>query len=303
MLVSHAKSSRAWRPCEPTSNWPPPRAQANVQCSQKHGVRLDAPFIDERAKLAQSIWHHAGRNPPTRRILKRRIRCLRNLHHVRTVQDAAACASNPCADAAPGNPQHRASKNCRCPHCSAHRQLGCNDPNACQNTARTLVNSLNEKWTPGWNLPDLSLEISQDQHAMNLFAEQYSNPVTFDPSFPRPGHPLEYARVFTDELKVKPNAPPPEHAVAGFHDELPPPNPEEIAACCGAVRNARQSNALAALAVSFPADNLRFTRQVDPNAPQTKDRAAALAIIEALKRTLPNTPLLIMSTPSEQSRG
>ncbi|KAH7099071.1 hypothetical protein BKA62DRAFT_600338, partial [Auriculariales sp. MPI-PUGE-AT-0066] len=185
--------------------------------AKKHSVRLDAPFVDEQAKLTRSLWFHSDRDAPTRRILKRHTRCLRENHKVRTVADAVRCASNPYTDAT----------------VDGHRESNCRNPNACQRTARGLVSSLNEKWTPDWNLPDLSLELSGDERAMNLLAEEYSNPVIFDPSFPRPEKPLAYARVFTNALKVRPSAPPPDRVVAGFHDELPLPNPEETVACCG----------------------------------------------------------------------
>jgi len=263
-----------------------------VKVAKQYGATADAPMIDEQAKLDRSIWMHLERRPGRHpRLDRERLRCLRDRHLMRTVADATKAGCRPIE----GERPHANRRNCACNCCQTLRQThGCRNPNGCQTTARKMLSELGDKWKPG-GLPDLSLKLGDNARRANERNLELDNQVIFDPSFPRTHHANEYVRIFTNSLAVTALADAPAaHNPTGFHTAVADGRNARQIICLGAVANPRRENASAAFAWQVGNQIDRTIRKVEESAPQTLERATALAIIDAIRNADRDTPLHIM---------
>ena len=117
-----------------------------LKIARKHKVRLETlhPSPETRAKLPaiRSIQTKPNEKPDT--LCDKYGKCLRNKHHIRSLDDITSIASN-----VPRN--HKRNKKCKCPRCTKMRTDtagSCKHPNKCIERAATLLKSINDKWDP-----------------------------------------------------------------------------------------------------------------------------------------------------------
>lgn len=116
--------------------------------------------------------------------------------------------------------------------------------------------------------------------------------MTFDPAVPASDRPEHYARAFVKELRVMPEAPTPEQGHApGIHEDTSPSGPEIIIACVGLVMAPKRSHAKATYGIWCPETDEGIAHRCRSQDPQSKERAATLAILEAARRYPKDRPL------------
>lgn len=264
------------------------------KAAKAHNVSIETTFASEAARRNAPAWYSAEHDSRFREHHSGEVvNCLRKKHKVVSIQDAIDCYEYD-YELDDDEPDHSGDADCECALCAHQRDLGCEHPHRCQDLAYDLVTSQREKWKPGTDDINKTTHLNNAEKEANLVAERFQLPVAFDASVPEYDRPEDYARVFTKELSVLPDAPPPDNGQPqGTHAHPPPESPEITVVCCGAVRAARSARAKAAYAVRCTELDLHETRQLGTSDPQTRERAATQAILHAVRIAPRNRPLLI----------
>lgn len=205
------------------------------------------------------------------------VSCLRQIHGVFTVADAVSCGHNEFTGAAVG--RHRPRINCGCHRCRSDRALGCPHPNKCQEHVSKLVAAIGAKWSPSLAPPDTSGNLTEEELAENEHALAIHEPVVFDPTTSSPDETQDAFRAFTNTLCVEPNG---EAALEpGAHESFIKDGPELVLTACGAAVHANTARAKSGYAMEWQSTGQRKIGTND--GPQTKVRAATIAILEAAR--------------------
>lgn len=114
-----------------------------IKVGQKYNVRLESLLLTPAILREKPIWYHTfckSKHPQT--LYNRgHSACIQNNHRVMTVGDTEILARKLEAN------RHQKRAACRCNECQKTRQeTHCNNPNACYQKAKDLLNALPHKW-------------------------------------------------------------------------------------------------------------------------------------------------------------
>jgi exonuclease III len=119
-----------------------------LQTSKKFGVRPEGLLFSREILKLMPIWLHREADKRLRRVnCQDASKCLRTKHMVETVGDAEDVAGSL------DNPDHVGDVNCLCESCIvAGDEKGCENPHACFERAKRLLDAIPPKWNPktGW---------------------------------------------------------------------------------------------------------------------------------------------------------
>ncbi|KZW00482.1 hypothetical protein EXIGLDRAFT_795979 [Exidia glandulosa HHB12029] len=271
----------------PTVNDLPLELKLMVKATVDYGVKLDGAYIDEDVRNALPIWYHLDRiTGPKENHKSRVISCLRCKHEVFTVGEAVVCGFNQFE-----GDRHNRRSNCACPRCRADRALGCTHPYLCQEYAQDLTVSIGAKWSPMANDRDTTGDLDEEAKAENERALTTWEPVTFDATIEAPKTVHETFRVFTNSLAIAPDND--ELSQPGTHDNFITEGRELTFAACGNAIHANTARARSGYAIVCR--EMGIVTSGTHNGPQTKVRAATVAILEAARAAPKDVPLLIMT--------
>lgn len=129
----------------------PPDIARTLNIARKHNVRIEAEALTLTQRRELPIWMHVGKPPKRRDNNMPKMRCLREIHEVKTTGDMQLqeiLYEKEAHDA--GNAQ------CECDSCTYYRDLGCRNPDGCYQAAERSIAEINEKFNP-WE-PDFPTE-------------------------------------------------------------------------------------------------------------------------------------------------
>ncbi|KAL1741665.1 hypothetical protein HDZ31DRAFT_44943 [Schizophyllum fasciatum] len=143
---------------------------------KKHNARFDPVNPSKEIKEPMPIWHHIF-IPLTKKPMynTERCICLRENHSVKTVRDAIKATEDILE-----SPRHVTRPRCGCEGCAAARSRGCDNPNGCAHTAKTLLGKLPQKWDPRVDFRAYH-KLSDTEKQRNATAREEGKSMIFDP--------------------------------------------------------------------------------------------------------------------------
>lgn len=176
-----------------------------IKTARKHVFEFTGLAIEEKTKLEMPIWNHIGvKDIEYKSACARRTAwCLRERHEIQTVAQALQMANRKTTD--PFHPHTMntsgiSRQNCGCEKCKYDRNiLGCINPGECIKTSQMLILSLNEKWSPLEDIPDLlgQIQLTDEERAQNLLPISVDSIKTFNPDY-RVKTQSEGCRIFAE---------------------------------------------------------------------------------------------------------
>ncbi|KAJ7233673.1 hypothetical protein C8J57DRAFT_981353, partial [Mycena rebaudengoi] len=140
-------------------------------------------------KLQMPIWKHPAVHKPQYENACRRqaATCLRLNHNIKLVRDLQIIATRrTTVQQKPHtiNPSGIRRKNCGCRACQRDRvELGCKHPGICIDTAKSLIDSIQPKWSPNSDINDLvdGLSLTREETELNSQPVRTGEVKIFDP--------------------------------------------------------------------------------------------------------------------------
>ncbi|KNZ80655.1 Ribonuclease H1, partial [Termitomyces sp. J132] len=112
--------------------------------------------VSPELKVKMPIWLHRGKKKEKGiSINSKEMKCLRDIHNVRTVGDMRTIGEILSGTIG----AHKARKNCACQKCKEMRRKGCKNPHKCSNMARLHLSKLHERWSP--YSPEITRSLSE----------------------------------------------------------------------------------------------------------------------------------------------
>jgi ribonuclease HI len=183
------------------------------------------------------------------------------------------------------DPQHRLRTDCSCDTCSHIRdKTYCRNPHKCIEMAKRIMATLPAKWNPNHPTPHNVLYLTPRRRARNKSTESNNDPILFDPNI-EVDNPADCIRIFANNPLQ--NADPP------HRDDSHVGNTMTTVYTDGSCSQTRQTNARAGSGIWFGRDDTRNRALRVPGKIQTNQRAEIYAVLQLIKTTPTNIPLLI----------
>lgn len=170
---------------------------------KKYNVSFAALKLSRKMKKKLPMWYHLGAKPILNRLNNApNTECLRENHGVRSVGDIVRIINRRDHHPDPDRPCS-VRRNCACLVCRRERaQAACENPTKCYRAARTLLDSIHEKWHPDWSDDDDDLSLTRHRKIKNMNMRQCVQDddayLLFDPSITTRSTLEKGFRIFTD---------------------------------------------------------------------------------------------------------
>jgi hypothetical protein len=160
-----------------------------IAAARKYQLEVTALSISRPIQLQMPIWNHISMMTSKFDKIHRKeaLKCLRNNHSCRTVNDVMTIAHrNTVLPRQPHslNPSGIARQKCGCPLCRRDRiEFGCANPGVCVELAKMLLDCVSPKWNPCTPQGE-DLILTDEERAKNeVSADKDDSTHTFDPMF------------------------------------------------------------------------------------------------------------------------
>ena len=268
---------QAWKP---NTNKLPYDLKEMMRVAKEFKVQIHTLKPTKELKEELPLWSHPNANDFLRlSITQKEAKCMQTNHNIQTVGDAYTLSKN-------ANDTHRPRKDCTCPKCTEMKEHHCKNPHKCQKMAQKLINTITPIWNPEENNPEDNLDLTPRRKKRNERAEMNNQAITFDPNV-KLNIKQDIFRVFTDPNIIitktanRPAPTPPNNCITIYTD--------------GSCLNNGQENAQAGSGIWYEHNHPLNKALRVPGKNQTNQAGELYAVMQAIKSTPLNTPVLIKS--------
>lgn len=237
-----------------------------LQVARKYNVAPHALKVSHEVKSNMPMWHHFAITNNFR-WNKKASKCLRNMHHVKTINDFETGTNAP-----------------RRPHV------------ACNKIARAIITSIPDKWNPNVVTPHFdNLDFTDRRRKENAEKDVQSEAVTFDPNVTESKTIEETLRVFTNfkgksRDKTKRSF---DNKSPAYRLRVPPPRQNLIFYTDGSSLKNGSENSPTGIGI-WHTDGSEYNKALKVSGGDgTNQRAEMIAIIIAVKQALQNDLTII----------
>jgi hypothetical protein len=260
-----------------------------LKTGQEFNVNFAALKLSDSVKAQLPAWYHIGVDRQLTSLNNHKnSKCLREVHHVRTVGDLLQVIKR---GRDPSTLTHSDRSNCACEYCRHDRlTLGCQAPNKCFIMANKLLDQLNAKWHPSHQPPADNLTHTPGRKQLCITAYKNNDAIPFDPSITSDDTLAHNFRVFTDPNAQYIDPAYRKHPLIETHEE-------EVTVCvAGYCIKSGHEDAQTGSGVWFGHNNLanRALCIAGPN--QSIEVGLFAAVLSTLSNTPPFAPLHFKST-------
>jgi ribonuclease HI/exonuclease III len=260
-----------------------------VKVARKYKVQMEALHPSIQVVKSLPIWSHASANDLLRLNTNiKEAKCMRKNHKIMTVGQTQDLANKR------GN-SHKPQRSCQCNGCRETRQASkCHNPHKCQEMAIQLLSSITPKWNPDREHNNDNLDLTPQRKGRNEAAEKNNEAITFDPNISIT-RPQEIFRVFSEQ-----------HLISRNLATRPRPTPQSgliTVYTDGSCKDNGYENARAGSGIWYGYDNPRNKALRLPGSEQSNQRGELYAILQVIKETPAQSPLLIKTDSKYVIKG